>query len=134
MALPDAEIAQAGADPGHVGHGTDRPVPLERPAEGVDCLLFACAAREQDSEIFGGGGTGPRVLVLYRSPREAFAVSRQEAPGVRRSGCDGLASGILLSKSASGGGGSFRHRVIAGGKCGADQPGSEHRVAEEHPP
>ena len=83
MAAADAELAQPPPDAGLVAVGAGLAVSVEGGFKVPDGMVFGCAG-EQDGEVFGGGGFGPRVGVLCRGLGEKARVAGGEAPAVSR--------------------------------------------------
>src|SRR5262252_9053345 len=65
VAAADAELAQPPPDAGLVAAGARLVVSVEGGFEVPDGLALGCAG-EEDGEVFGGRGLGPRVGMLRR--------------------------------------------------------------------
>src|SRR5262249_55996475 len=84
----DAELAQPPPDAGLVAVGAGLSVSVEGGFEVSDGLVLG-RVREQHGEVFGGGGSGPRVGVLCRGVGEKAHVTGGQAPAVGNSGGQG---------------------------------------------
>src|SRR5215813_15523296 len=128
VAAADAELAQPPPDAGLVAVGAGLTVSVEGRFEVPDGLVLGRVG-EQDGEVFGGGGSGPRVGVLCRCLGEKARVAGGQAPAVSRGGGQGREPRVGAGEGNGGAGDLVGQGLVTGRERGAYQPGRKGRVA-----
>ena len=128
VAAADAELAQPPPDAGLVAVGAGLAVSVEGGFEVPDGLVPGRAG-EEDGEVFGGGGFGPRVGVLCRGLAEKARVAGGEALAVRRGRGQSREPRVGVGEGHGGAGDLVGQGLVTGRERGAYQPGRKSRVA-----
>jgi hypothetical protein len=89
---------------------------------------------QNDGQVFGGRGAGPRVGVLRGGLGQPGRVTAGQALAVGRGRGQGRELGVAVGQGLSGRGGQDGQVPVARGQGGAGQPGGQRGITEQRPP